>query len=175
MGQKQLVEIVKALSKNSNILVLDEPTAALAEHEVLILLDILRDLRSRGIASIYISHKLDEIFAVCDRITLLRDGASIATLDSKQTNKAEIIKHMVGREITDLFPRRRSKLGASTLEIENLSVAGPHSGERFLADINFSLRVGEVLGIGGLFGVGGARPPLQLVFASGAPLTRRVR
>src|SRR5437762_793933 len=76
MGQKQLVDIVKALSKNSNILVLDEPTAALAEHEVLILLDILRDLRSRGIASIYISHKLDELFAICDRITVLRDGTS---------------------------------------------------------------------------------------------------
>src|SRR5437588_11287807 len=154
MGQKQVVEIVKALSEESNILVLDQRTAAVAEHEVLILLDILRDLRSRGIASIYISHKLDEIFAVCDGITVLRDGASIATLDTKQTNKAEIIKHLVGREITDLFPRRRSKLGASTLEIENLSVADPHSGDCFLADINFSLRAGEVLGIGGLMGAG---------------------
>src|SRR2546429_2039242 len=179
MGQKQLVEIVKALSKNSNILVLDEPTAALAEHEVLILLDILRDLRTRGIASIYISHKLDEIFAVCDRITVLRDGASIATLDTKQTNKAEIIKHMVGREITDLFPRRRSSLGTSTLEIENLSVADPHSGDRFLADINFSLRVGEVLGIGGLIGAGRPGLPLHFfcawgtAFGGSAPPNRR--
>ena len=154
MGQKQLVEIVKALSKNSNILVLDEPTAALAEHEVLILLDILRDLRRRGIGSIYISHKLDEVFAVCDRITVLRDGASVATLDSKQTDKAQIIKHMVGREISDLFPRRRPKLGPSALEIENLTVADPHSGEPFLTDISFSLRAGEVLGVGGLMGAG---------------------
>ncbi len=84
MGQKQLVEIVKALSKNSNILVLDEPTAALAEHEVLILLDILRDLRSRGIASIYISHKLDELFAICDRITVLRDGTAICFRDANR-------------------------------------------------------------------------------------------
>jgi len=175
MGQKQLVEIVKALSKNSNILVLDEPTAALAEHEVLILLDILRDLRSRGIASIYISHKLDEIFAVCDRITVLRDGASIATLDTKQTNKAEIIKHMVGREITDLFPRRRSKLGASTLEIENLSVADPHSGDCFLADINFSLRAGEVLGIGGLMGAGRTELLMHLFGAWGTRLSGSVR
>jgi len=175
MGQKQLVEIVKALSKNSNILVLDEPTAALAEHEVLILLDILRDLRSRGIASIYISHKLDEIFAVCDRITVLRDGASIVTLDTKQTNKAEIIKHMVGREITDLFPRRRSKVGASALEIENLSVADPHSGERFLADINFSLRVGEVLGIGGLMGAGRTELLMHLFGAWGTRLSGSVR
>src|SRR6476620_1739617 len=174
MGQKQLVEIVKALSKNSNILVLDEPTAALAEHEVLILLDILRDLRSRGIASIYISHKLDEIFAVCDRITVLRDGASIATLDTKQTNKAEIIKHMVGREITDLFPRRRSKLGASTLEIENLSVADPHSGDCFLADINFSLLAGEVLGIGGLMGAGRTELLMHLFGAWGVRRGGRV-
>src|SRR5437773_9133740 len=130
MGQKQLIEIVKALSKNSNILVLDEPTAALAEHEVLILLDILRDLRSRGIASIYISHKLDELFAVCDRITVLRDGASVATLETKQANKAQIIKHMVGREIGELFPRRWSKPGAAVLEVEGLGVADSRSGRR---------------------------------------------
>src|SRR6266705_1966451 len=118
MGQKQLVEIVKALSKNSNILVLDEPTAALAEHEVLILLEILRDLRQRGIASIYISHKLDEVFAICDRITVLRDGSSVITLAAAKTNKGEVIKHMVGREITNLFPRRPSKLGPPVLEVE---------------------------------------------------------
>ena len=175
MGQKQLVEIVKALSKNSNILVLDEPTAALAEHEVLILLDILRDLRSRGIASIYISHKLDEIFAVCDRITVLRDGASVATLDSKHTDKAEIIKHMVGREISDLFPRRRSKPGPSALEVENLTVADPHSGEPSLTDISFSLRAGEVLGVGGLMGAGRTELLMHLFGAWGTRLTGSVR
>jgi D-xylose transport system ATP-binding protein len=175
MGQKQLIEIVKALSKNSSILILDEPTAALAEHEVLILLDILRDLRSRGIASIYISHKLDELFAICDRITVLRDGASIARLDIKQANKAEVIKHMVGREITDLFPRRRSKLGVSALEVENLSVANPHSGERFLTDINFSLRIGEVLGIGGLMGAGRTELLMHLFGAWGTRLSGSIR
>src|SRR5256886_9940518 len=106
VGQKQLVEIVKAFSKNPKILILDEPTAALAEHEVLILLDILRDLRGRGIASIYISHKLDEVFAIADRITVLRDGASIVTRDAREITKSEVIKRMVGREIADLFPRR---------------------------------------------------------------------
>src|SRR5204863_6590104 len=139
VGQKQLVEIVKALSKNSRILILDEPTAALAEHEVLTLLDILRDLRSRGIACIYISHKLDEVFAICDRITVLRDGSSVVTFEMRQTNKVEVIKQMVGREITDLFPRRRSNLGAPVLEIENLNVSHPHTGEQFLFDISFSL------------------------------------
>ncbi|HZA38448.1 MAG TPA: sugar ABC transporter ATP-binding protein [Candidatus Baltobacteraceae bacterium] len=174
MGQKQLVEIVKALSKDSNILILDEPTAALAEHEVLILLDILRDLRSRGIASIYISHKLDELFAVCDRITVLRDGSSIATLDIKQANKAEVIKHMVGREISDLFPRRKSKLGPSALEVENLTVADPHSGKPFLADISFSLRAGEVLGVGGLMGAGRTELLMHLFGAWGTRLSGSV-
>jgi D-xylose transport system ATP-binding protein len=175
MGQKQLVEIVKALSKNSNILILDEPTAALAEHEVLILLDILRDLRSRGIASIYISHKLDELFAVCDRITVLRDGSSIATLETKRTNKAQIIKHMVGREIRDLFPRHRSKPGASVLEIENLTVADAQTGEPFLSDIEFSLRVGEVLGIGALMGAGRTELLMHLFGAWGTRLSGSVR
>jgi D-xylose transport system ATP-binding protein len=174
MGQKQLVEIVKALSKNSNILILDEPTAALAEHEVLILLDILRDLRSRGIASIYISHKLDELFAVCDRITVLRDGASIATLETKQANKAEIIKHMVGREITDLFPRRHSKPGVSALEVQNLTVADRDSGERVLTDISFSLRAGEVLGLGGLMGAGRTELLMHLFGAWGTRLSGSV-
>lgn len=154
VGQKQLVEIVKALSKNSRILILDEPTAALAEHEVLILLEILRDLRSRGIASIYISHKLDEVFAICDRLTVLRDGASVITLEARHTDKTEVIRHMVGREITDLFPRHAARPGASVFEVENVSVTHPDTGRNFLFDISFSLRAGEVLGLGGLMGAG---------------------
>ncbi len=109
VGQKQLVEIVKALRKNSRLLILDEPTAALAEHEVQILLTILRDLRSRGIACIYISHKLDEVFALADRITVLRDGATIWTKLVSETDHADVIRAMVGREIGDLFPRRRNE------------------------------------------------------------------
>ena len=175
VGQKQLVEIVKALSKNSQILILDEPTAALAEHEVLILLEILRDLRSRGIASIYISHKLDEVFAICDRITVLRDGSSVSTLDAAQTNKTEIIRHMVGREITDLFPRHSAKPGAPVLEVEGVSVNNPHTGARFLCDINFSLRAGEVLGIGGLMGAGRTELLMHLFGAWGQRESGTVR
>jgi ABC-type sugar transport system ATPase subunit len=154
VGQKQLVEIVKALSKNSRILILDEPTAALAEHEVLILLEILRDLRRQGIASIYISHKLDEVFAICDRLTVLCDGSSVVTLEAGQTNKTEVIRHMVGREIADLFPRRPGKSGAAVLEVENVSVTDSHTGRNLLFDISFLLRAGEVLGLGGLMGAG---------------------
>ncbi len=184
VGEKQLVEIVKALAKDSRILILDEPTAALAEHEVQTLLTILRDLRSRGLACIYISHRLDEVFALADRITVLRDGATITTLDAAQTSKAEIIRHMVGREIKDLFPRRIggtrscappiSVVGETNrfanpprisdarervpprfaLCVAGLSVADPHSGKLRLHDISFSLTAGEVLGIGGLMGAG---------------------
>jgi D-xylose transport system ATP-binding protein len=175
MGQKQLVEIVKALSKNSRILILDEPTAALAEHEVLILLEILRDLRGRGIASIYISHKLDEVFAVCDRITVLRDGSSVITLDARETSKREVIRHMVGREITDLFPRKPNPSGRPVLEVDDLNIADPQTGKKFLADISFSLCGGEVLGIGGLMGAGRTELLMHLFGAWGRRLSGSLR
>ncbi len=154
VGQKQLVEIIKALAKDSKILILDEPTAALAEHEVLILLDILRDLRQRGIASIYISHKLDEVFGIADRITVLRDGSTVGTSNAADTSKAEVIRHMVGREIGDLFPRRTTQPGSVILRVDSLSVADAETGGTRLHDISFELRAGEVLGIGGLMGAG---------------------
>jgi D-xylose transport system ATP-binding protein len=153
VGQKQLVEIVKALGKNSRVLILDEPTAALAEHEVQVLLDILRDLRSRGIACIYISHKLEEVFAIADRITVLRDGRSITTQKAAETTRADIIAKMVGREIDDLFPRRAASLGEVIFSTEHLSVTD-ESGKTRLHDVNLQLRAGEVLGIGGLMGAG---------------------
>src|ERR1043166_8052577 len=175
VGQKQLVEIVKALAKRSRILVLDEPTAALAEHEILILHDILRDLRRRGIASIYISHKLDEIFAVSDRITVLRDGSSVGTFDAAQTNKTEIIRHMVGREIADLFPRRAANPAATVLEVEGVNVAPAQTGGNFLSDITFSVRAGEVLGLGGLMGAGRTELLMHLFGAWGRRVSGTVR
>lgn len=153
VGQKQLVEIVKALGKNSKILILDEPTAALAEHEVQVLLDILRDLRGRGIACIYISHKLEEVFAIADRITVLRDGRSITTMLTAETSRAEVISKMVGRELGDLFPRRASSPGKVLMSVERLCVQDDAGHER-LHEVSFDLRAGEVLGIGGLMGAG---------------------
>ena len=111
VGQKQLVEIVKALGKQSRILILDEPTAALAESEVAILLRILRELRAAGVGCIYISHKLGEVKSIADRITILRDGASITTLPAAEADIPTIIRHMVGREIKDLFPRQKREAG----------------------------------------------------------------
>ncbi|WP_395747568.1 sugar ABC transporter ATP-binding protein [Prosthecobacter sp.] len=174
VGQKQLVEIIKALAKNSKILILDEPTAALAEHEVLILLDILRDLRQRGIASIYISHKLDEVFGVADRITVLRDGSTVGTKDAADTSKAEVIRQMVGRELGDLFPRRTTHPGEVILRADSLSVADAETGATRLQDISFELRAGEVLGIGGLMGAGRTELLMHLFGAWGRPVSGSV-
>jgi D-xylose transport system ATP-binding protein len=156
VGERQLVEIVKALRKDSRVLILDEPTAALAEHEVQVLLGIVRDLKSRGIACIYISHKLEEVFSIADRITVLRDGATIITTNATQTTPSEIIRHMVGREIEDLFPRRSSRRleGSFAFRVSNLSVAHSVTNRPRLHEISFSVAPGEVVGIGGLMGAG---------------------
>jgi D-xylose transport system ATP-binding protein len=174
VGEKQLVEIVKALAKRSRILILDEPTAALAEHEVQILLGIVRELRAEGIACIYISHKLDEVFAIADRVTVLRDGSSVFTAATSATSKAEIIRHMVGREIADLFPRR-SQPGTSEpiLTIEGLTVADSRGRAR-LQDISFAVAPGEVLGIGGLMGAGRTELLMHLFGAWGTRVTGTV-
>ncbi len=155
IGQKQLVEIVRAIDKKSRVLVLDEPTAALTEQEVAVLLDHLRRLRAQGTACIYISHKLDEVFSIADRITVLRDGASIATLGVRDATISLVIKHMVGREIADLFPRRPAA-GPGTLQlaVHRLNVAPTPGRPAWLREISFELHGGEVLGFGGLMGAG---------------------
>ncbi|MBI5244322.1 MAG: sugar ABC transporter ATP-binding protein [Elusimicrobia bacterium] len=204
--------MVKALRKESKILILDEPTSALTETETEILLGILKDLRKRAalsgrgehlpsedcgpkaaalsgrgehlpsedcgpkaaapppglsvggtareengpraVSCIYISHKLSEVFAVADRITVLRDGASVTTLDAARTDQREVIRHMVGRDIEDLFPRRASKPGQTLLRVSGLDVAASGKDEPFLKGVSFEARAGEVLGIGGLMGAG---------------------
>ncbi len=176
VGQKQLVEIVKALRKNSRVLILDEPTAALAEHEVQTLLGILRELRERGLALIYISHKLEEVFALADRITVLRDGATVFTSEARATSQAEIIRHMVGREIAELFPRRAA-VGARTdaaLRVAGLAVADPATGRERLSGISFHVAPGEVLGLGGLMGAGRTELLMHLFGAWGRRLRGEV-
>ncbi len=155
VGQQQLVEIVKALSKNSRILLLDEPTAALTEKEVDILLDIVIALKKEhGVTCVYISHKLDEVFRISDRITVIRDGQSIGTFNAKDTNKDEIITNMVGRTIDDFFPRRKSEVRKSLLEVKNLSVREKAKKRDLIKNVSFEVKGGEVLGIGGLMGAG---------------------
>jgi D-xylose transport system ATP-binding protein len=155
IGQKQLIEIVRAMDKKSRVLVLDEPTAALSAPEVAVLLDHLRRLRAQGAACIYISHKLDEVFAVADRITVLRDGASVATLPTRDATIPLTIRHMVGRELTELFPRRAAvSRDEIRLAVRDLAVAPGPGATPFLRDISFELHAGEVLGFGGLMGAG---------------------
>ncbi len=155
VGQQQLVEIVKALAKNSRILLLDEPTAALTEKEVDILLDIVVNLKEQhGVTCVYISHKLDEVFRISDRITVIRDGQSIGTFNAKDTNKNKIITHMVGRTIDDFFPRRKSEVRKPLLEVKNLSVREKAKKKDLIRSVSFEVKGGEVLGIGGLMGAG---------------------
>ena len=174
VASRQLVEIARAVAKNPKVLVLDEPTAALASQEIERLLALVRDLRSRGVACIYISHKLDEVFTIADRITVLRDGESIGTLSAAQTNPAEIIRLMVGRTIEDLYPRRSGTPGRPLLEIEALSVAERSGVPPFLRDLSLAVRAGEVLGIGGLMGAGRSELLMHLFGVWGHRVTGRV-
>ena len=155
IGQQQLVEIAKALSKNANILVLDEPTAALTESEVEILFAILRDLKEKGVGMIYISHKLDEVFQMSDRISVLRDGKTVGTHQASDLDKDKVIALMVGREVGDIFPETTHEFGETALEVRNLSAYDPeHPDKRVVDSISFSVRKGEVLGVAGLMGAG---------------------
>jgi D-xylose transport system ATP-binding protein len=155
IGQQQLVEIAKALAQDAKILVLDEPTAALTESEVETLFSILRDLKSRGVGMIYISHKLDEVFLMSDRITVLRDGRTVGTESAAATDKNKIIALMVGREVGDVFPQSRHELGAVALEVRNINAFdADNSDKKLVDDVSFSVKKGEVLGIAGLMGAG---------------------
>lgn len=155
IGQQQLVEIAKALSQDAKILVLDEPTAALTESEVETLFEILRNLKKRGVGMIYISHKLDEVFRMSDRITVLRDGQTISTESTMALDKDKVIALMVGREVGDIFPETTHDFGATALEVRNLTAYDPdHPDKKLVDDVSFSVRKGEVLGIAGLMGAG---------------------
>jgi len=177
VGWRQLVEIVRALRKDARVIVLDEPTAALADHEVAVLLEIVRGLKRRGVACAYISHKLDEVFAIADRITVLRDGRSVVTLDARAANASEVIRHMVGREIRDLYPRRKMTAGAASralLRVKDLDVAaGPYT-RVVLKGVSFEACAGEVLGIGGLMGSGRTELVMHLFGAWGHRRAGRV-
>ncbi len=146
--EKQIIEIAKAIYKEANILVMDEPTAALGEKDTESLFNIIRSLKKHGVGIIYISHRLEEIFQVTDRVTVLRDGKKIGTVNTKETNKDTLITMMVGRELKEMYPKKVMPVGKTLIEVKNLTING------ILEDISFSLRSGEILGLFGLLGAG---------------------
>jgi len=148
VGNRQRVEIAKALSLSARVLIMDEPTAALTESDVERLFAIVRLLRQRGVGIVYISHRLQEVFEVADRVTVLRDGQYIATREVKDITEPMLIEMMVGREINELFPKLPSKIGETVLEVQNLM------REPYTRGVSFSVRAGEILGISGLVGSG---------------------
>lgn len=147
MADQQLIEIAKALSIDASVLILDEPTASLSAHEVERLFAIIRRLRDRGVAILFVSHRLEEVFALCDVATVFRDGRSVATAPIRELTTADLIRHMVGRAVT-LFPKATASIGEVLLEVRGLSRVGE------FRDVSFQVRSGEILGFAGLVGAG---------------------
>ena len=146
-AQKQLVEIAKAVSRNARLLIMDEPSAPLSASEVETMFSIISRLKDKGVTIIYISHRIEELFRISDRVTVMRDGRYIDTLVTQQTNRRELINLMVGREMKEFYPQRTGLPGEVILEVKNISGLGDR-------DISFSVRKGEILGIAGLVGSG---------------------
>ncbi|MGI6779050.1 MAG: sugar ABC transporter ATP-binding protein [Acetivibrionales bacterium] len=148
IAQMQLVEIAKAISYNSEIIIMDEPTSAITEREVDKLFTMIQSLVEKGVALVYISHKLDEIFKIADEVTVLRDGEYVGTRNIKDITRQEIVSMMVGRELTHLFPKKTVEIGDVVFEVKNMSLKGKFN------KVSFKLRKGEILGISGLMGAG---------------------
>ena len=178
-GKQQLVEIAKALNKKVKLLILDEPTSSLNETDSNALLALLKGLKAQGIASILISHKLNEVLKVADRITVLRDGMTVDTLDTQsgQVDEDRIIKAMVGRELNDRYPFRAATLGPPVLEVKNWSVYHPqHADRQVIKNVDFTVRSGEVVGIAGLMGSGRTELAMSIFGrAYGQKITGEVR
>lgn len=148
VGQQQMVEICKALMADAKVIIMDEPTAALTQSETVALFKVIESLRKKGVSMVYISHRMEEIFELCDRITVLRDGSYIGVKNIPETNMNEIVKMMIGREIGERYPSSNVKIGKEVLKVKELTRKGTFH------DVNFSVRAGEVLGVSGLMGAG---------------------
>jgi len=148
VSKVQSIEIAKAVSYNAKVIIMDEPTSSLTEHEVSHLFEIIRKLREQGVAIIYISHKMEEILAISDEVSIMRDGRSVGTYHARDLTTDAIIKLMVGRDLTHRFPPRANVPGDVVMRVEHLTSAERHS----FKDVSFELRKGEILGVGGLVG-----------------------
>lgn len=148
VAQQQIVEIAKALSLNASILIMDEPTASLSENEVHKLFEIIRDLKRNGVTIVYISHRLEEVFEIADRVTVLKDGKCMGTFNINELNKDKLISLMVGRSLSETFPPKSKKVGSPVIEVRNLRLGS------VLKDISFHVGSGEIVGLFGLVGSG---------------------
>ncbi len=147
VGEQQILEIAKALMTEGKVLIMDEPTAALSETEIDNLFKIIRGLKEKGVSIVYISHRMEEIFTLCDRVTVMRDGFSVSTYHVKDANINTIVKDMVGRDIEDFYPEKKSTIGDIKFKVENLTA------EKF-SNVSFHVRAGEIVGFSGLMGSG---------------------
>jgi len=148
IADQQIVEIAKAISTKANVIVMDEPTAALSSKEVERLFAVARNLKEKGCAVVFVSHRLDEVFALCDRITIMRDGSTVSTALTSALDEPQVIRAMVGRDVSELFPKLESTIGEVVLEVENLAREGQFEG------ITFNVRAGEIVALAGLVGSG---------------------
>lgn len=154
-GQLQMLSIMRAVIKDPKIIVLDEPTSSLTDNETAILFEIISELKKKGCAILFISHKLDEVFALADRVTIMRDGHMINTYNIQEVTQEKLIEEMVGRKIENQYPKEKAKIGEELLRVEHLTVPHPSvRGKNIVEDISFTLHRGEVLGLGGLVGAG---------------------
>ncbi len=155
VGHQQIVEIAKALLLESKVLIMDEPSSAISDNEVKLLFEIIRNLKSKGVAIVYISHKINELFEIADRFAVLRDGKNAGSGSMGDTTHDQLIQMMVGRDLKDSFEKKRVQHGKELLRVENLSLQNPKNKNDFLVhDVSFTLHKGEVLGIAGLMGAG---------------------
>jgi ribose transport system ATP-binding protein len=148
VGQQQMIEIAKALLTDTKVIIMDEPTSALTEREIQKLFDVIQSLKKEGVSIVYISHRMEEIFEICDRITVMRDGRTVDTKPIPETNFDEVVKKMVGRELTERYPARNPSPGEVVLEVEHATRKGSFE------DVSFSVHQGEIVGFSGLMGSG---------------------
>lgn len=168
VGQQQMIEIAKALMVDAKVIIMDEPTAALTQSETEVLFGVVKALREKGVSIVYISHRMEEIFELCDRITVLRDGSYIDTKRISDTDMNDVVRMMIGREIGERYPQRQSKIGEVVLEVENLKCDG------IFENVSFQVHAGEVLGVSGLMGAGRTEI-MQAIFGNMPHVTGTIR
>ncbi len=176
VGQQQLVEISKVILKGGKVIILDEPTAPLTGREIDFLFKVLRKLKEQGITIIYITHRLEEVFLLADKVSVMRDGKMIITKNTAEVTEHDLVSYMIGREMEDFYPKEKTVAGDTILSIENFSVPHPnYSGKNIVSNVNMNFRAGEIVGISGLLGAGRTELMTALIGAYSQKSTGTIR